>query len=130
MRGLVLILALVAGGARAEPGTPTPSAEWMTEAEMAAFGSAVAACWVVPENDAETDIRVTVAFSLDREGRVEGEIVLREAWGGDEAAHERVFQSLRRAVLRCQGAGYDLPAERYESWREVLLTGDVAEMRP
>ena len=33
-----------------------------------------------------------------------------------------LLERARRAVLRCQRGGYDLPPEKYDQWREIELT--------
>lgn len=72
---------------------------------------------------------VTVAFALDREGRVEGDVRLLDATGGSQAAQDTAFGAARRAVLRCQREGYDLPPEKYDQWRAVELTFNPEGMR-
>ena len=132
MRGLWLVgsmmLAAQAAGAcddgtehvAADPGPP------MTGAEADAFRLSVQYCWSVGSlsPDAQKTI-VTVAFDLDREGRLVGDVTLLESAGGaSEGAVASAFETARRAVVRCQGKGYPLPAEKYESWRSVVLTFD------
>ncbi len=38
------------------------------------------------------------------------------------------YEAARRAILRCQGEGFPLPAEKYEQWRMQELTFDPAQM--
>jgi hypothetical protein len=50
--------------------------------------------------------------------------------GGSDTAIGIAFESARRAVLRCQSTtGYDLPADKYEQWREVEMTFDPSGVR-
>ena len=72
---------------------------------------------------------VTVGFSLDKSGKVQGDIRMIGASGGDEAAATSAFQAARRAVLRCQKSGYDLPIEKYDNWRDVEITFNPENMR-
>ena len=44
--------------------------------------------------------------------------------GGDENAKMQAFQAARRAVLRCQRDGYDLPQEKYLQWQKIQFTFD------
>ena len=45
------------------------------------------------------------------------------------AAVQTAFQAARRAVLRCEKGGYDLPAEKYEQWKEIEMTFNPDQMR-
>ena len=49
--------------------------------------------------------------------------------GGNEADARIAFQSVRRAILRCQKDGYDFPKDKYEQWRYVSVTADPRNMR-
>ena len=108
----------------AQPGPP------MTGSEQEGFRLAVNACWNVDPGSQAARVTMSVAFSLDRDGRVQGEVRQVGATGGDAGATEIAFQAARRAILRCQGqGGYNLPAEKYEQWREVEITFDPSGMR-
>jgi hypothetical protein len=43
---------------------------------------------------------------------------------GNRAADE----SARRAILICGQRGYNLPAEKYDAWRDVVVNFDPSEM--
>ncbi|MCB5200096.1 hypothetical protein LGQ03_12675 [Loktanella sp. TSTF-M6] len=106
------------------PGPP------MTGAEQEGFRVAVNACWNVDPGSQAAMVTMTVAFDLDQSGRVTGDVRQVGAMGGDAAATEIAYQAARRAILRCQGQdGYDLPAEKYDQWREVEITFDPSGMR-
>lgn len=49
--------------------------------------------------------------------------------GGNHSDANVAFQAARRALLRCQKNGYDLPKDKYEHWRNLEMTFDPAEMR-
>jgi hypothetical protein len=52
-----------------------------------------------------------------------GNPILVESQGASsEAAVTSAFEAARRAIVRCQGSGFPLPPEKYEQWREVLMT--------
>jgi hypothetical protein len=112
--------------------TPAPAANPgppMTGAEQSAFRVAVQECWNVDVGSEAARVTLTVAFDLDPQGRVQGDIRRVGGQGGSEAAIEAAFQSARRAILRCQRDGYVLPAEKYEQWKEVEMTFDPSGMR-
>ena len=99
----------------------------MTEAEQDAFLRAVVVCWNVGE--ATEAATVTVGFDLDRNGKVVGEVRQIGGSGGSDAAISTAFGAARRAILRCQQDGFQLPADKYEQWREVEMTFDPNGMR-
>ena len=37
------------------------------------------------------------------------------------------FEAGRRAILRCQRSGYDLPEEKYPLWKRMEITFDPSE---
>ena len=106
---LALLPVLAAG-----PGLADPSA--LTQAEKDAFRDTVAACWVAPDSMAT----VTVAFRLDPQGLPDPDSF--RVVGASNPALEPALMAARRAVMRCAGAGYALPAARYDEWSEVEMT--------
>lgn len=109
--------------------TPVEEAPGLTEAERAGIIGAVSACWVMPPGAEASQIAVTVGFILTPEGRVaNGHVALMTHDEASSGAVEQAFQSARRAVLRCQGDGYDLPPEAYAQWRDVQITFDPSEV--
>ena len=94
----------------------------LTGGEKDAFRVAVGDCWVVDSGGRSSGVTVVVGFDLNRDGTVAGDVELISSSGGDNAAVNSAFERARRAVLRCQRGGYDLPADKYEHWREVEIT--------
>ncbi|WP_458722376.1 cell envelope integrity protein TolA [Shimia sp. W99] len=92
--------------------------------DVSGFMQQIRACWVTDVGGRSSKTTVTVGFELDRDGKVSSPITLISASGGDERATETTYQAARRAVLRCQKGGYDLPAEHYDAWRSIELTFD------
>jgi len=87
-------------------------------------------CWVVDVGSQAADVTVVVGMSLDRDGRVVGGSLRRlSATGGNENAANAAFEAARRAILRCQRGGYNLPIEKYEHWRDVEITFNPEKMR-
>ena len=71
------------------------------------------------------NLRVSVQFKLDRRARWKA--ARRSSRGGGSAGVERAAaEAARRAVSRC--APYNLPAEKYEAWAEVIVNFDPSEM--
>jgi hypothetical protein len=102
----------------------------MTGSERDAFHVAVSACWNVDVGSEAANVTVTVGFQLTLDGKVDGEVRRVSATGGSDAALAAAFQAARRAVVRCAGtAGYALPRDKFEHWRNVELTFDPSSMR-
>ncbi|MBT8409026.1 MAG: hypothetical protein KJN93_05320, partial [Alphaproteobacteria bacterium] len=94
----------------------------LTGGEKDALRVAVGGCWVVDSGGRSAEVVVTVAFNMNRDGTVAGDVRLVSAIGGTEAAQRTAFEKARRAILRCQKGGYPLPVEKYEQWREIEAT--------
>lgn len=101
----------------------------MTGSEKDAFRVAVNSCWVVDTGAASANVTVEVGFSLARDGTVESGPTLLSASGGNDAAQRAAFESARRAILRCQRGGYQLPADKYGQWKDVVIEFDPTGMR-
>ncbi|MDA9980194.1 hypothetical protein N9E38_01995 [Yoonia sp.] len=100
----------------------------MTGAERDAFRLAVNRCWNIDPSTAAARVTVEVVFNLDREGRVTGDVRLLSSQGAQSAITE-AFEAAKRAILRCQSEGYQLPADKYDQWEEVVITFDPSGMR-
>lgn len=120
-------LADVLAGGGAPTGDPGPP---MTTGERDALRLAVQSCWVVDVGSEAANVTVVVGMSMSPEGRVvDGSLRMIEASGGSDTAIRTAFQSARRAVLRCQRDGYDLPAEKYAQWQEIEMVFNPSDMR-
>jgi len=107
-----------------------PAGPPMTGSEREGFRVAVNRCWNVDPGSVAARVTMEVAFSLDQTGRVQGDVRQLSATGGDANAVNTAFQAARRAILRCQNPnGYQLPPEKYDQWRDVVITFDPSGMR-
>ncbi|WP_087206285.1 energy transducer TonB [Yoonia vestfoldensis] len=100
----------------------------MTGSERDSFRIAVNSCWNVDPGSVAARVIIEVGFTLTREGLIEGEPRLLSS-DGDQSATNTAFEAARRAILRCQRGGYQLPADKYDQWREVVITFDPSGMR-
>ncbi|NRA99567.1 MAG: energy transducer TonB [Rhodobacteraceae bacterium] len=122
------VAAVATGQTSAQPaqrvrGTP------MTAAEEDAFRLSVQRCWVVDIGSEAAEVEVVWAFELDPDGKViNGSMRQVRASDGSDAAVRAAYEAARRAILRCGASGFDLPAEKYEQWREVEITFSIEEM--
>ena len=107
-----------------------PSGPPMTQGETDSFRISVQKCWVVDVGSEAANVTVTVAMSLDRDGKVDdNSLKLLASEGGSESAANTAFRAARRAILRCQKDGYKLPVEKYDHWRDIEITFNPEEMR-
>lgn len=108
----------------------SPPATPLTSVEQANFKLSVEACWNVDIGSLAANIIVTVGFSLTPDGKVDASSIrLISASGTPQEAIQSAFGAARRAILICGRGGYDLPAEKYEVWKNVELTFDPSNMR-
>jgi hypothetical protein len=107
-------------------GAKTASADaQMTATELDALRSRLAQCWSPPIGWTDpAEVRVILLLSLNPDGSVAGDPQVLERPSGryDQTAPESAI----RAVQRC--APYNLPADKYESWKQVRITFDPTEM--
>ena len=114
------------------PAAPAPAVAAgppMTGSEKENFRIAVNRCWNVDPGSVAARVTVEVGFSLDRSGSVIGNEVRLIRSDGDQSATSTAFEAARRAVLRCQSGGYQLPADKYDQWKDVVITFDPSGMR-
>ena len=119
--------AALAGTASTEPAAAEGPP--MTGLERDAFRVAVSSCWNVDVGSEAANVTVTVSFELGRDGKVLGDIRQISGQNGSDAAINTAFGAARRAILRCQRDGFQLPADKYDQWREVEMTFDPNGMR-
>lgn len=103
----------------------------LTASEREGLRRTIQGCWNIGSlSDAARRITVTIAVSLQRDGRpIPNSIKLLSASAGEEVATRRAFESGQRAILRCLNKGYTLPPEKYEGWRDVEIVFNPEEMR-
>ncbi|WP_106745611.1 energy transducer TonB [Yoonia maritima] len=121
--------ALAAALAADAPSAPAVEAgPPMTGSERDSFRVSVNRCWNVDPGSVASRVTVEVGFELDRSGKVVGQPRLISAQG-DQSAADTAFEAARRAILRCQSGGYQLPADKYDQWKDVVITFDPSGMR-
>jgi hypothetical protein len=85
----------------------------------------LSACWNLPPTSADpAELRVRIKMFLNPNGTLVGQpeiVEYRPTPTGQIAAESAI-----RAVQQC--APYTLPAEKYDSWREMIVTFDPREM--
>ena len=118
----------LAGGTSPGGTTSVP----LSTGERDSLRLAVQACWVVDVGSQAANVTVTLAFDMEPNGRVvAASLRMIGASEGPGAAVDAAFRAARAAVLRCdvQNGGYDLPADKYDQWKQIEMTFNPAQMR-
>ncbi|MEM1376742.1 MAG: TonB C-terminal domain-containing protein [Pseudomonadota bacterium] len=108
------------GGERTTGGTT------LTLSEMDSLRGQIQACWNPPAGVLDAgDLRVSVRFALDQSGKLQGRPRVTASSGNRQADESAI-----RAVQRCnvQNNGFQLPADKYAAWRDVVVNFDPSEM--
>ena len=107
-------------------GEKTTGGSKLSQTEMDALRGQVQKCWIVPAgaNDGG-NLRVSIKFKLDRSGELEGSPQIMSG-GGSAGVERAAAESAKRAVARC--APYNLPADKYDAWADVIVNFDPSEM--
>lgn len=107
-------------------GQRTTTGNRLTQSEMDALRGQIQRCWNIPAGALDVEnLKVSVQMRLDASGAVEGspQII---AGGNGSPVERAAAESARRAVLQC--APYNLPAEKYDSWQDVVVNFDPSDM--
>ncbi|MFV0293583.1 MAG: protein TolA [Paracoccus sp. (in: a-proteobacteria)] len=95
----------------------------MTEEEKEGFRDAVQSCWNLSTLSTDaSETRVVVGFVMNRDGIPDPDSFRMVGDPDSDIARQQAFEAARRAVLRCAGDGYDLPADKYNEWDDVEMT--------
>ncbi|MCV6825293.1 MULTISPECIES: energy transducer TonB [Halocynthiibacter] len=103
----------------------------LTFGEKESLRVAVSQCWNVGALSGEA-LRTTVVASLSvgRDGVPDATSVrMIDYSGGSKDAADRAFAAARRAIIMCGSKGFNLPAEKYDHWKEIEITFDPVKMR-
>jgi len=112
------------------PETRPASGPPLTRAEREGLRLAVQNCWNVDVGSEAANVTIVIGVSMGRDGKVAGDsLQLLSSEGGSVGAVEIAFEAARRAILRCQRDGYELPAEKYDHWKEIEITFNPENMR-
>jgi hypothetical protein len=111
--------------------TEAPEGPPMTAGEIEDMRVAVKACWNLGTLSSDAmRVTVVVALSLSQNGTPDGtSIRMISAEGGDDVAAKQIYDTARRAIIRCGRNGFPLPPEKYDTWKDLELVFDPNGMR-
>ncbi|MEP1497460.1 MAG: energy transducer TonB, partial [Pseudophaeobacter sp.] len=123
------LAAAIAGGG--EVAAPEPAGPPLTVGEKDALRVSVSKCWNVGSLSTEAlKTTVEVSVSLDPDGRPKtGTIRMVSSTGGSTGAAKQAYEAARRAIIRCGAKGFKLPSDKYDHWRDIVMTFNPEKMR-
>lgn len=121
---------VLAALAAASDAVAAPSGPPLSAGEKDSLRVAVSKCWNIGSLSTEAlGTTVVVGVEMNQDGTpVAQSIRMLSAIGGSDAAAKRVFDSARRAIIRCGARGFNLPQEKYSQWRTIEMTFDPRKM--
>lgn len=106
-------------------GKKTTGGAKLSASEMDALRQQIQACWNPPFGaDDATDLKVQVQIKLTPTGEVDGAPDIKSSGGG--GVQRAAAEAARRAVLSC--APYNLPADKYDTWQDVVINFDPQDL--
>ncbi|MFT6457541.1 MAG: hypothetical protein ACJARR_001416 [Pseudophaeobacter arcticus] len=123
------LAAAIAGGG--EVAASEPSGPPLTPGEKDALRVSVSQCWNVGSLSTEAlKTTVEVSVSLEPDGRPKtGSIRMVSSTGGSTGAAKQAYEAARRAIIRCGAKGFKLPSDKYDHWRDIVMTFNPEKMR-
>lgn len=107
---------------------PKPQSSRIEQATLARMiASQMSRCWRIdPGARAAEDLIIVIEVTLDRGGEVLKVDFAEKNRVSSDDFYRSAAENARRAILEC--APFELPAKRYEVWREMTLRFDPARM--
>ncbi|MGJ8618286.1 MAG: energy transducer TonB [Sulfitobacter sp.] len=107
-----------------------PSGPPLSAGEKESLRVAVSACWNVGSlSSAALQTTVVISVNMNQNGTPVIETIRQVgSSGGSDADARRVFESARRAIIRCGSKGYKLPSDKYSQWQTIEMTFDPKKM--
>ncbi len=106
-------------------GKTTTGGAKLSASEMDALRQQIQACWNPPFGvDEAMDLKVQVQIKLTPSGEVEGAPEISSS--GGSGVQRAAAEAARRAVLSC--APYNLPADKYDTWQNVVINFDPQDL--
>lgn len=100
----------------------------LSQSEVDALRGQIQSCWNVvglAGLDGAEKLRAKVEFRLNKDGKIDGRPKV-VATGGSKRTNRTFAGSAKRAVVGC--APYELPADKYEDWADVVVNFSLKDM--
>tara|TARA_B110000467_G_C18224659_1_gene425101 strand:- start:415 stop:798 length:384 start_codon:yes stop_codon:yes gene_type:complete len=91
----------------------------LSSEELLKFRNKIKSCWIVPPLGS-TISSISIELFMKKNGQVD-EIKLLSEKKDNNAQTSIAFASVKRAILKCEGNGYNLPKEFYEQWKNIKI---------
>ncbi len=105
-------------------GAKTTNAPKLSASELGALRDQLGGCWSIDAGiEDPSKLKVSVTFNLDRDGRLDGIPRVSKSSGNPQFDRTAV-----RAIQKCDVQGLNVPAGKYETWKEVVVNFDPADM--
>lgn len=91
----------------------------LSSEEILKFKNKIKSCWIVPVLGS-TISSISIELFMKKNGQVD-EIKLLSEKKDNNAQTSIAFASVKRAILKCEGNGYNLPKEFYEQWKNIKI---------
>ncbi len=108
-----------------------PNGPPMTAGEIDGLRVAIKKCWNLSTvSSAAMQTTVTVQLRVLQDGTPDGASIRMTGFtGGSEATAKPLYEAAYRAIVRCGKDGFPLPADKYDTWKELELVFDPSGMR-
>lgn len=107
-------------------GDTNTGGEKLSQSELDALRAQIQKCWNPPVGVSDAkNLKISIKMHLDPSGALEAEPQV-VAGGGDDMLGRVAAESAMRAVMRC--APYKLPADKYQTWADVIVNFDPSQM--
>jgi hypothetical protein len=125
--------ALAAALATEAPNVATsaiPLGQGLSDTEMRNVVSAIGRKWIVDNGARSSNVVIVVAFSLRRDGQLDGDVDLISNTDAPAEVVDAAFRAARSSIWAVsRSGGFPLPIEKYESWKNVEAAFDPSGMR-
>ncbi|PHP66139.1 hypothetical protein CSC94_16215 [Zhengella mangrovi] len=109
---------------QAAAGNDRTNAPKLTRAEMDVLREQLGGCWSIDAGISDPDkLKVSVRFNLDENGKLDGVPEVTKSSGNSQFDRTAV-----RAIQKCDMRGLAVPPGKFETWREVIVNFDPADM--
>ncbi|MEZ5870992.1 MAG: TonB family protein [Nitratireductor sp.] len=96
----------------------------LSQSEMDALRDQLANCWSIPVGAQDgQDLRASIKFFLDQNGKLTGQPEVSASSG-----NRQFDESAKRAILKCDRDGLNVPAGKYDIWNTVVVNFDPSQM--